>query len=279
MAILDEFEKSIIPIDSNEAGAWQFIFSGYRLLINRSGGKSGIPKVENLQMLGLNTVRSLYIGNYCGCNCYTAELSDLDCLPEGFVLEDLRTLFPELGNDFFQIALLAVHLIEWDKRCAYCSRCRGELKPCEDMRAKQCILCGMLEFPRISPAVIVLIEKEDEILLARSAQFKDGFFSVIAGFVEPGEGLEDTVHREVLEETGIKVKNIKYFGSQPWPFPDSLMIGFTAEYDSGEIHIDGEEIVEAAWYKADALPKLPGSISIARHLIDWFVIKHSGSVS
>jgi NAD+ diphosphatase len=143
------------------------------------------------------------------------------------------------------------------------------------MRAKECESCGRLEFPRLSPAIIVSVEKDDRLLLARSARFPGEFFSVLAGFVEPGESLEEAVRREVMEETGIRVKDISYFGSQPWPFPESLMIGFTARYESGEIEIDGEEIVEAGWYRASELPKIPGPVSIARKLIDAFVEKHS----
>lgn len=135
--------------------------------------------------------------------------------------------------------------------------------------------CKRLEFPRLSPAIIVLIERDDTLLLARSARFPAAFFSVLAGFVEPGESLEMAVHREVMEETGIAVNNIRYFGSQPWPYPDSLMLGFTAQYESGEIKIDGEEIVEAGWYRVDNLPQLPGKVSIARQLIDSFIKKHS----
>ena len=145
------------------------------------------------------------------------------------------------------------------------------------MRAKECCRCGHLVFPRISPAVIVLIERGDEVLLARAARFADGFYSVLAGFVEPGESLEEAVSREVEEESGITVKDIRYFGSQPWPFPDSLMIGFTARYAAGELRIDGKEILEGQWFSVDDLPRIPGKISIARRLIDWFIEKHGRS--
>jgi NAD+ diphosphatase len=144
----------------------------------------------------------------------------------------------------------------------------------ETERAKKCPNCGQQSFPRLSPAIIVLVERDNTCLLARSPRFQDGFFSVLAGFAEPGETLEDTVAREVLEETGIKVKDIRYFGSQPWPFPDSLMIGFTAQYAKGEIQVDRTEILEADWFPFDQLPKIPGRISIARRLIDWFIDKH-----
>ena len=131
----------------------------------------------------------------------------------------------------------------------------------------------IVSFPRISPAIIVLVERDGKALLARSPRFKEGLFSTLAGFVEPGETLEDAVRREVKEEAGIDVKNIRYFGSQPWPFPDSLMVGFTAEYAGGEIKIDDNEILDARWFSAEDMPEIPGKISIARALIDYFLEK------
>jgi NAD+ diphosphatase len=142
-------------------------------------------------------------------------------------------------------------------------------------RAKKCPNCGLLHFPRLAPAIIVAIERGDRLLMARSRRFTTGMYSVLAGFVEPGESLEETVAREVKEEVGISLKDIKYFGSQPWPFPHSLMIGFTATYASGEIVMDDSEIEDAGWFTVDSLPPLPGKISIARKLIDGFIEKHS----
>jgi NAD+ diphosphatase len=126
-------------------------------------------------------------------------------------------------------------------------------------------------YPRISPAIIVAVTRDDEILLAHNNNFKQNRYSVIAGFVEPGETFEDCVKREVMEEVNVKVKNIKYFSSQPWPFPDSLMIAFTAEYDEGEIRPDGIEIGDAGWYKRDNLPEVPTNTSVAGRLIQWFL--------
>ncbi len=145
----------------------------------------------------------------------------------------------------------------------------------EGQRAKACPYCQLTIYPRISPAVIVAVIKEQQILLAHAPRFPQGFYSVIAGFVEPGETFEDCVHREVREEVGIEAADIRYFGNQPWPFPDSLMVGFTARYAGGEITVDHDEILEAGWFCADKLPEIPGKVSIARKLIDWFVENYS----
>jgi NAD+ diphosphatase len=272
--MLDEFKASVSPTDSLTSQAWWFIFSGYRLLVSVSDNSASVPFTEATEKLGMMAVRRLHIGTLRGFPCYAAETDFTGEVPSGYAFEELRSLFGRLEDPFYQAALTAVHLVEWDKNSLFCGKCCGELKTCTDVRAKKCEQCGRLEFPRVSPAIIVLIEKGDTLLLARSARFPLPFFSVLAGFVEPGESLEAAVHREVMEETGIGVKNIKYFGSQPWPFPDSLMLGFTAEYDSGEIKIDGEEIVEAGWYRFDNLPQIPGKLSIARQLIDWFIAKN-----
>jgi NAD+ diphosphatase len=179
-----------------------------------------------------------------------------------------------MEDDFFRVALTAGHMVEWDRTSRFCGRCGARLGLHGHERAKACPECGLLVFPRISPAVIVAVERDNRILLARSAHFPERLFSVLAGFVEPGESLEETVLREVREEVGILVKDIRYFGSQPWPFPDSLMLGFTARHAKGELCIDNREIVEARWFAPDELPAIPPKVSIARRLIDRFLETH-----
>lgn len=270
-----DFIPAVAPPDSQTSNALWFVYSDYRLLVKLSGEKAEIPKENDIKAPGIQLASQIYLGGYQGCPCYAAEGKLPGDTASGISFLEIRSLFSRLEDDFYRIALLGIHLVEWDKAHQFCSRCRAQLKSRNDMRAKECAECGRLEFPRISPAIIVLIERGDTLLLARSSRFPGGFLSVLAGFVEPGESLEDAVRREVFEEAGITVKDIAYFGSQPWPFPDSLMIGFTAQHDSGEIRIDGEEIVEAGWYRYDNLPSIPGKLSIARQLIDWFVEKHS----
>lgn len=271
----DLFKASVTPLDLPSTRAWWFVFSGYKLLLKLSGDTLTVPLVENARELGVAVGPPLHLGILRGHTCYAAAMDGGCEIPAGVVCEELRSLFSRIDDAAYEAALTAVHLLEWDRNSQFCGKCRGALKPRTDMRAKECGICRRLEFPRLSPAIIVLVEKGDALLLARSARFAAEFFSVLAGFVEPGESLEEAVLREVKEETGITVKDIRYFGSQPWPFPDSLMIGFTAQYESGELKIDGEEIVEAGWYRADNLPRIPGKLSIARQLIDWSTAKQN----
>ena len=275
MTMPDRFKAAAAPPDSQASQAWWFVFSGHRLLVRTTGNSTTVPCAQSPEEIGIAIARCLYIGTMRELPCYAAELRAGSELPDGLSLEELRALFAHLEDGLYEAALTAVHLVEWDKNSQFCGKCRGELKLQKDVRAKECRECGRLEFPRISPAIIVLVEKGETLLLARSPRFAGGYFSVLAGFVEPGESLEEAVRREVMEEAGISVKDVRYFGSQPWPFPDSLMIGFTARYESGEIRIDDEEIVEAGWYRADNLPPIPGKLSIARQLIDWFITNHS----
>lgn len=173
-----------------------------------------------------------------------------------------------MPEDELAIAALAVQIIDCDRTTQFCGQCGAKTRQLRTERAKFCSDCNLITYPQLSPEIIVLVQKEDQILLARSPHFLPDLHSVIAGFVEPGENLEHTVHREVKEEVGITVKNIRYFGSEPWPFPHSFMIGFVADYAGGEITIDNNEIVSAGWFSRD---NLPSRLSISRALIDCWV--------
>ena len=186
------------------------------------------------------------------------------------MLRGIRSLFGQVEEEQIWVAGLANQFVIWNENHRYCGKCGRLTTEKTDERAKACLHCGLVNYPRLSPAVIMAVIKDRQILLAQSQRFHAKFYSVLAGFVEPGETLEECVKREVREEVGIAVKNIRYFGSQPWPFPDSLMIAFTAEYAGGEIEIDNSEILYAGWFTADSLTFIPPKISIARHLIDWF---------
>ena len=177
-------------------------------------------------------------------------------------------------TDLFSLASLGKQLLNWDMKTQFCGCCGGINKHSLNERAKICADCNTLTFPQITPAMLVLIWRKGEVLLARSPHFLAEIYSLVAGFVEPGETLEQTVIREVKEEVGITIKNLSYFGSQSWPFPSNLMLGFIAEYDCGEIQIDFTELEDAQWFSLDKLPKLPKPISLSRHMIDAHLAKH-----
>ncbi len=206
-----------------------------------------------------------FLGTLDGRPCVAVE--EAEAPGPGFV--GLRQLWQQVDGQLWAIAGRAVQIVAWDDAHRFCGRCGAATEPMADQRARHCPRCGLDAYPRLAPAVIVLVEQDDgRVLLARNASFSEPFFSCLAGFVEPGETLEEAVRREVREEVGIELCDLAYFGSQPWPFPHSLMIGFTARLASGEVHPDGQEITEAAWFPASDLPRLPGEISIARALIE-----------
>ena len=186
---------------------------------------------------------------------------------------DLFRYFGIAGEPRWSLAGRAVQIVEWARTHRFCGRCATPTEPLPTERAMRCPACGLLAFPRVAPAMITLVTRDDpgpdqEALLARGPSWPSTMYSCLAGFVEPGENLEDAVRREVFEEVGVVVGAVHYVASQPWPFPHSLMVGFRAEYEAGDLVLDPAEIADAGWYRRDALPGMPGEISIARRLID-----------
>ncbi|MBF0505863.1 MAG: NAD(+) diphosphatase [Nitrospirae bacterium] len=247
-----------------------FVFRGDALLVRLAETGADVPDSEDITVLDQKIIRSHYLGALNGVNCYTAEVDGNAADPKGMSFQELRPLVGLLDEEFFSAAGRAFQIIHWERTHQFCGRCGGRTGPKAGERARECPCCGLVIYPEISPAIIVAVVRGAEILLAQSHRFRKAFYSVLAGFVEPGETFEETVKREVREEVGIEVKNIRYFGSQPWPFPNSLMVGFMADYESGEIRIDESEIVDAAWFTSNNLPVLPRTGTIARRLIDFF---------
>jgi len=268
------FISGIVPPSERKGLAWWFAFQGSKLLIYQESDSVNIPCLVDFSELGLAAPSQHYLGHLDGRDCYAVELAEGIAPPQGMTLEGLRQVYGRLDETLFWVATRAVQIVDWDRTHLFCGRCATPLQTKKTERAKECPMCGQLHFPRLAPAIIVVVERGHELLLARSRHFPLGMYSVLAGFVEPGESLEEAVVREVKEEVGLGVKDIKYFGSQPWPFPHSLMIGFTATYAEGKITLEDSEIEDAGWFTADHLPQIPGKISIARKLIDWFVEKH-----
>jgi len=263
------------PIPGPTSLSWWFIFRQHEMLVQNDESGVTIPRMSEAATAGFKIIRSIYLGMLDGIPSYAAEIDVLSDAPESMELQELRPLFGVLPEKLFWIAGRAYHILKWDEVTQFCGRCAAPFEFKHDEYAKICPACGLVSYPAVAPAIIVAVSRGDQILLARAVRFKRPVFSVIAGFVEPGESLEACVQREVREEVGIEVKNIVYFSSQPWPFPNSLMVAFTAEFAAGDIRIDDVEISEADWYSVTNLPTIPGPPSIARKLIDSFVQNHS----
>jgi NAD+ diphosphatase len=261
------------PPAGEERSGLFFIFANGRLMVAMQGGRARIPEPGDLAQCGFTLLRQQYIGSLDQRPCYAAEVAPGVKPADGFEFKELRSLFASLEEELLWVAGRANHLVYWQQTHLFCGACGHPTEDKANERAKFCPQCGLINYPRLSPAVIVAVLDGNRILLARNKRARIPFYSVLAGFVEPSETLEQCVAREVKEEVGITVTNIRYFGSQPWPFPNSLMIGFTADYVGGEISIDPAEITDAGWYSKDNLPPVPPKLSIAGRLIDWFCTK------
>ena len=266
------FTPDTIPPSNESDEALWFVYHQNRLLILNGTNGYIVPRLRDLEKFQPSLIRKQFLGSLDQIPCYAAEFSDHNLVSGLFAFKDLRALFfGQLEEELVWIAGQANQLADWNRNHQFCGKCGRQTEDGQDERAKVCPRCHLINYPRVSPAVIVAVIRNNQILLANNIRFKSGYYSVLAGFVEPGENLEECVAREIKEEVGISVNNIRYFASQPWPFPNSLMVGFLAEYAGGEIRTDNTEIREASWYTADNLPSIPPRITIARQLIDWFV--------
>ncbi len=286
-----DFEHCV-TCDAPGEGYW-FVFCGDRLLVEMGPLErpsddprvkaratwARLPLQNNHKWLGGQPVRTLYLGLLNGKQCWAAELPKEAEAPAGMSWEGLRALFSVLDDAHFALAGRAVQLIEWDRTHQFCGRCGARTEAHLQERVRVCPACKLSAYPRVAPAVMALVKRERQILLARSPHFPPGMYSALAGFVEPGESLEQCLAREVFEEVGVQVGNTRYFASQAWPFPHSLMIAFVCEWLSGEIKPQDGEIEEANWFKVLQLPKLPSKISIARRLIDAVVDELCGNTN
>jgi NAD+ diphosphatase len=241
------------------------LFAGSALVI----ADSASPRLPLRSELGACVpAGTVHVGRLGGAAVEAAAVAEGTPLPDGFALAPLRPLHGRLSDAEWALAGRAFQLAEWDRTHRYCGVCGTATVRLDDERARSCPACGHRAYPRHSPAVIMLVTRGDELLLGRSAHFPTGMYSTLAGFVDPGEGAEDAVRREVREEAGIEITEPRWFGSQSWPFPHSLMLGFTAEWASGEIQLDPAELEDLGWFTRDDLPTLPPPSSIARRLID-----------
>lgn len=270
------FVPGVVPAEGMASDALWFVFQGQRLLVPAEQQPIRVPVTHSLHESGLRPRRTQFLGSLGSRPVYSAEVAPDAPPPSGWVFEGLRRLLPRVDADFFALASRAFQVKEWDRCHQFCGACGAQTALRSGERCRECPRCGEPSYPRLSPVVMILIRRGRELLLARSPRFPPGMYSALAGFVEPGETLEQTAAREVREEVGVEIANLRYFGSQSWPFPHSLMIAFVAEHVGGEIRLADPEIEDAGWYPLERLPPLPHSLSIARRLIDCAVAEMRG---
>lgn len=266
-----KFTPRLKPPAGSNPPAWWFIYQKDTMLVKPNAKVPTVPCLEDFKDLGIEPKISIYLGQMGPNPCFAAKVSPDTPAPDGYIWQGQRVLYSVLNRPFIRVAGMARQLLEWELNSLFCGACGAPMRPRQSERAKECTRCGHIRYPRLSPAVIFSVTRGREILLARSPHFSKGRYSVLAGFVEPGETLEQAVAREVKEETGLEVTNIKYFGSQPWPFPNSFMIAFTSEYAGGELQIDRQELEDAMWCTPENLPAIPTGETISRRLIDNFL--------
>jgi NAD+ diphosphatase len=260
------FKPLISPLESGYDAALNFIFKGDELLIGAVD--LAFPGDSVLTFFGLTASDFHPLGLLDQRYCRTAFVGADVQAPQGFRFSKMRPLFGSMPLDMLALAGRAFQISDWARTHRFCGACSAPMKLLTGERCYRCTVCKFMAYPRISPAMMVLVKKGDSILLARHIAAVGNRFSALAGFVEAGESVEETVHREVFEEVGLRVTNLQYFGSQPWSFPHSLMIAFTADYLSGEITVDKTEIAEAKWVgPGDEVPEYMRGVSVSGELI------------
>lgn len=260
-----DFEPLIDPVA--HASPRSFVFRGNEILVRERD--AALPDAAALAALAIDPASFQAVGLWNAAYCRTAWVARDTQPPPGHAFKGMRSLFGRFEEPMLAVAGRAFQIADWARTHRFCGACGGPMARAPGERAMKCA-CGHLAYPRISPAMMVLVKRGPAILLARNVAVPaGGRMSALAGFLEPGESIEDAIHREVREEVGVEVKDPRYFASQSWPYPHALMIAFTAEYAGGELKLDPNEIAEARWFgPGDKLPELSPKQSISRALID-----------
>lgn len=258
-------------LSTNYAEHFSLFFTNEGIIVNSQTSSPILRFSKTVKQLKLIVNEAYLDGSNLIINCHSALTPD-QMLKEKFYIDNAKSFLAATNDTALEQRILrAVHWLTWDAKFQHCSKCGGKIQKVLETPEKKCSSCELSFFPNPFPAVMVLIQRENELLLARSAHFKHGIYSALSGFIDIGETAEQAVHREVKEEVGVEITELKYFGSQSWPFPNSFMVAFKAEYLRGEINIDSNEIEDARWFHLNNLPPLPPSSSISRKLIESVV--------
>lgn len=265
---IDFIPSKKIPINITDESMW-FIFIENEMIVLNINDNFLIPTFKDLYKHLESLSNYIYIGNFRDIPCYCCEISK-NIFGSNFEIVNLRKLHEILDNTIFFVCGKSYQILHWHNNNKFCGRCGIELTATTHETSKECSKCKIKHYPKISPAIAVGVIRDDKILLANNKNYPSDLYSVIFGFLEPCETLEDCVKREVLEETGIHIKNIRYFSNEPWPYPDTLMISFFAEYDYGDIKVDGTEIIKADWFSKNNRPLLHEKNTLPRKIADHF---------
>jgi len=270
-ALQGRFVPAPPDTDPGGPGVWVAL-RGSELMALPGGGSLRLPQGElPAGFLAAGSVAPLFIGSWEGHPCRVLALTSEQTTPPGWRAESLLAAEPLLPIELLTLGGVAGQVLHWERNSRFCSRCGEAMDRLPGEWGKKCLGCGYVHYPHIHPCVIVLVRRGDEVLLTRKAEWPPGRYSLVAGFLDVGECLEEAVVREVLEETGVRVENVRYVGSQSWPFPSQLMAGFVADYAGGEVVVEEKELEDARWFPVSALPVLPPKRSIARYIIDTYV--------
>ena len=269
LKIAEEFVPSTILSKANDKSYHIVVSDGEILCIDGQHPWRPLNQ-EEWRWCGLDSVSSHYLGNIGQSAIFAEEVDEEIESPPGYEFDTLWSFLTTVDQPVFYLIGRAKQIVEWHQHHQFCGSCGSATSVVTSDRSRKCGSCKISFYPRLSPSIIVLVHRHEQILLAKNAATKSNFYSTLAGFVEPGESIEETVHREVYEEVGITVKNLNYFKSQSWPFPNSLMLGFYAEYEGGEITIQEEEIADAQWFHYRELPNRPAMMSIS----GWLIAEH-----
>jgi len=269
-----EFIRAYPPARPDPGPALWLPFLQGELLTRTEGGTVRLHRGDRESVAMLDLSDPLYLGTLGGVPCLAAEADPDANVPEGWAATSLRALFGQVSEAEYTLAGYASQMLYWRRTSGFCPVCGHRSEPREGDWGRLCPHCGHVAYPHISPATLILIHDGPRLLLAQ----KPGWgtrYSILAGFVEPNESLEDCVRRETREEAGLEITDLAYAGSQPWPYPHQLMVGFTARYAGGEIVIDEAELERAAWFDVGSLPDLPPPVSLSRQMIDAWVARQS----
>ncbi len=267
--------KPELRAPENIDAALYCVFHGDELVADMRSPEPCLLPRDQVRFLAPEPIRQLFLGYWQGQPCFARELNrDAELAAPNFQVGNLYQILGRVPDALFALAGRAQQLLAWERENAFCGRCGRPMDNHGQERAMTCDPCGSMVYPRISPCIITLVSRAEEMLLARNANFPIEMFSTLAGFIEAGESVEECLVREVKEEVGIEVGNIRYFSSQSWPFPNQLMLGFFAEHEGGDILCEDEEIAEAHWFRPDNLPTIPPVHSISGQLIRHHVKQH-----